>query len=148
MMNNRIMKITVIFLSFSVLFSSCGVMFGGSKYRGSIIVNEHSDAEIYSNGEKLGVGKVEKLFPRNQTLNIELRKDGCDNYVKNFSNTFRTGNFILSLFSWGLIGAMIDLGTGASFKPDHNHYPEVVKMTDKRYVFNLNYEGCPADTIK
>lgn len=137
-------KAIFIAVSSSVLFSSCGVMFGGSKYRGSIYVNNNPNAEIYSNGEKLGVGKVDRLFPRNQPLNIELRQEGCDPQVKNYYPAFRTGNFILSLLSFGLVGIGVDIGTGAVYKPDHRGYAEVSRATTKNFIFNMTYEGCPA----
>jgi len=137
-------KIILTVLVSAMLFSSCGVMFGGSKYRGSIYVNNNPQAEIYTNGEKLGVGKADRLFPRNQPLNIELRQKGCDPQVKNYYPAFRTGNFILSFLSFGLIGIGVDIGTGAAYKPDHQNYPDVSRATTNNFIFNLTYEGCPA----
>jgi hypothetical protein len=104
--------------SSSILFTSCGVMFGGSKYNAHITVKDHPNAEIYANGEKMGNGEVSGLFKRNQPLTIEVKQDKCQPKTTNFNNAFRTGNFILSVFSWGLLGLGVDLGTGAAFKPD------------------------------
>jgi hypothetical protein len=43
---------------------------------------------------------------------------------------------------WGLPGAIVDLGTGASYKPDHRHNPAIEKMSDKNLAFTVDYEGC------
>jgi hypothetical protein len=73
----------------------------------------------------LGVGQVTSLFPRDKTLFVELKQDGCPNKAQNFDKRFRTGNFIWSFLSWGVIGMAVDLGTGASYKPDHVTNPSV-----------------------
>jgi hypothetical protein len=31
-----------------------------------------------------------------------MKEDGCDTKTQTFNNAFRTGNFILSVISWGL----------------------------------------------
>jgi hypothetical protein len=55
-----------------------------------------------------------------------MKEDGCDTKTQTFNNAFRTGNFILSVISWGFrIG--VDLGTGASYKPDHKNNPAIQK---------------------
>lgn len=122
--------------------SSCGVMFGGSKFSGSIIAKDHPDAQIYVNGNNIGRGAAIGLYPRNQPLTVELRQEGCANKTETFNNTFRAGNFILSLISWGLVGILIDIGTGASYKPDHLHNPSVEQMSVKNFTFNVAYPDC------
>ena len=52
----------------SFLFNSCGVMFGGSKYNGTIKVKDKPNAEIFVNGQKLGNGQATSLFSRNQPI--------------------------------------------------------------------------------
>ena len=132
---------TLTLLSF--VCSSCGVMFGGSKFSGSIIAKDHPNAQIYVNGNKVGQGTAVGLYPRNRPLAVELKQEGCEPKTQTFDNTFRTGNFILSLLSWGLVGIAIDLGTGASYKPDHKSNPAIQKMSDKNYNFTVDYSGCP-----
>jgi len=131
----------------SVAMSSCGVMFGGSKFSGSIVVNQHPNAEIYINGSKVGKGSSIGLYPRKRDLTVELKQEGCESKTQTFYNTFRTGNFILSLSSWGLTGGLIDVATGASFKPDHKSYPEVERMSDKNYIFTMDYSECPVENF-
>lgn len=137
-------KITVIALSLSMLIflNSCGVMFGGSRYEGTIVAKDHPNAQIYVDGQKMGNGQVTGLFPRNKALNVEMKEDGCDTKTQTFNNAFRTGNFILSVISWGLIGIGVDLGTGASYKPDHKNNPAIQKVSDKKYTFNVDYSDC------
>ena len=138
----RSISIILVFVSMSILFSSCGVMFGGSKYQATIIAKDHPNAEIYVNGTKMGNGQVTTLLPRNQTLKVELKQEGCESKSQSFEKKFRTGNFILSVLSWGLIGLGVDLGTGASYKPDHKNNPAIKKESDKNYTFTVDYPAC------
>lgn len=140
-MKNRI-SIVLVSLSMLILLNSCGVMFGGSRYEGTIIAKEHPNADIYVNGQKVGKGQVTGLYARNKPLNVEIKEEGCDAKKQTFDNVFRTGNFILSVFTWGILGLGIDLGTGASYKPDHKNNPAVQKVSDKKYNFNVDYSDC------
>jgi hypothetical protein len=135
-------SIIALLLSMTILLNSCGVMFGGSKYQGTIVAKDHPNAEIYANGKKLGNGTATALFKRDQPLVIEVKQEGCETKAQTFEKTFRTGNFILSVFSFGLIGLVVDLGTGASYKPNHKKNPEIEKVSDKDYTFNIDYSNC------
>ncbi len=141
-MKNLIKPIAYLVLA-SFILSSCGVMFGGSKFSGSIIAKDHPNAQIFVNGNKVGQGTAIGLYNRNRPLKVELKQDGCEPKAQTFENTFRTGNFILSLVSWGLVGIVIDLGTGASYKPDHNSNPAIQRTSDKNFIFAVDYAGCP-----
>lgn len=128
--------------AFTFSLSSCGVIFGGSRYDATIKVLEHPNAEIYANGEKIGKGEVTKSFKRNKDLKIEVKQDGCEPKTQNFDKVFRTGNFILSAITWGIIGIGVDLGTGASYKPDAKHNDAVDQISTKKFDFNINYSEC------
>lgn len=130
-------------LSFTL--SNCGVISGGSKFNGSIIAKDHPDAQIYVNGNRIGQGAAVGQFPRNRPLTVELRQEGCETKTQTFNNTFRAGNFVLSLFAWGLVGVIIDLGTGASYKPDHRSDPAIERVSDKDFTFTVDYSGCPSN---
>lgn len=140
-MKKRI-SIVVMLLSMTVLFSSCGVMFGGSKYNGTIIAKDHPNADIYVGGKKIGTGQATALFPRDQELTVELKEAGCETKTQTFAKAFRTGNFILSVVSWGLIGLGVDLGTGASYKPDHKNNPAIKKVNTKDFTFTMDGPNC------
>jgi hypothetical protein len=118
-------------------------MFGGSRFSGSIIAKDHPNARIYVNGNNIGTGTAVGLFPRNRPLTVELKQEGCENRMQTFDNTFRAGTFVLSLVTWGLLGAIIDVATGASYKPDHKSNPAVQKMRDKNFVLTIDYSDCP-----
>lgn len=134
-----------IVISSSILLSSCGVMFGGSKYQGRIIATNHPNASIYANGQKLGTGEATSIFKRDMPLRVELKEEGCETKSVTFDKKFRTGNFILSILSFGLIGLAVDLGTGASYKPDHKGNPNVKKVDNKNFIFNVDYTECKKD---
>jgi hypothetical protein len=140
-MKKRVLLVTSL-VCLSLVFNSCGVMFGGSKYNGTIKVKDHPNAEIFVNGQKLGSGQATSLFPRNQALVVEVKEEGCPNKTQTFDKSFRTGNFILSVFSFGLIGLGVDLGTGASYKPAHNSNSAIKKLSDKNYEFEVDYSDC------
>ncbi len=129
-------------LCMSLFFNSCGVMFGGSKYNGTIKVKDKPNAEIFVNGQKLGNGQATSLFSRNQPLVIEVKQEGCPSKTQTFDKSFRTGNFILSALSFGLVGIAVDLGTGASYKPAHNSNSAIKKLSDKNYEFEVDYSEC------
>jgi len=140
-MKKRI-SVVVVSLSMLVLLNSCGVMFGGSRYEGTIVAKDRPNAAIYVDGQKMGDGQVTALFPRNKALNVELKEEGCDTKKQTFNTAFRTGNFILSVVSFGLLGLGVDLATGAVYKPDHINNPAVKKVSDKKYTFNVDYSEC------
>jgi hypothetical protein len=132
-------------ISFSSMLSGCGVIFGGSKFAGSILVKDHPKAQIYVDGSKIGQGSAVGIFSRNRPLAVQVKQEGCESKTQTFDKTFRTGNFILSFLTWGLLGAAVDLGTGASFKPDHKNNPAIQKLTDKNFVFMVDFSECPSN---
>lgn len=138
------LKVLFITLPCLFLFSSCGVMFGGSKFIGSVIVKDHPDAKIYVNGASVGQGTAIGRYPRNKPLIVELKQEGCEPKTETFYNTFRTGSFIMTFLTWGLLGALVDVATGASYKPDHKFNPAIEKLDMKNFVFTVDYSGCPA----
>ncbi len=117
-------------------------MFGGSRYNATIIAQGNPDADIYINGERMGQGQVTTLLKRDRPLKVELREEGCEPVVTNFENRFRTGNFILSALSWGILGIAVDLGTGAAYKPDHRNDPDIEKISTKDFRFTLPDADC------
>ncbi|QMU65086.1 MAG: hypothetical protein GKR88_12835 [Flavobacteriaceae bacterium] len=135
-------KLTILLCSIliSVTASSCGVIFGGSKYNATIIAKNHPNADIYVNGEKTGKGTATGTYHRNRPLEVKVKDGNCKEYTKTYHKIFRTGNFILSVISWGIIGIGVDLGTGAAYKPDHRGEPSITKVNDKNYTFTVEPE--------
>ena len=125
------------------LFSSCGIIFGGSRYNALIMVKDHPNARLTVNGVDHAHSKVLGSYKRNRTLVVEVNEEGCETKTQAFGQAFRTANFILSLATWGMIGIGIDLATGASFKPDHLHNPLIEQVNHKNFIFTVDYPGCP-----
>ncbi|MEN9322568.1 MAG: hypothetical protein RIT03_383 [Bacteroidota bacterium] len=130
----------IVFITLTM--NSCGVMFGGSKFNGTITVKDHPDAEIYVEGKKLGNGEATSIFPRNKPLVVEVKEQGCEPKQQTFEKSFRTGNFILSILGFGIIGIGVDLGTGASYKPAHDSDQNIKRLSDKNYTFLVDYSKC------
>lgn len=142
MKNVAYLLIVITLLSFTL--SSCGVIFGGAKYNATIIAREHPNASIYVNGNNIGQGTARGIYDRNEPLTVELRQEGCPNHSQTFDNTFRTGNFILSVITWGLLGIAVDLASGAAYKPDDVSNPAIQKQDLDNFIFTTDYPGCPA----
>ena len=139
-------KTTTICLLILVCTTSCGVMFGGSKFSGTITVPNHPNTNIYINGNRVGQGTTTGLYPRNQLLTVKLTQEECDPKTRTFNKTFRTGNFILTIITWAIVGIAIDLGTGGAYKPDHLSDPTIQRLSNKHYTFTIDYsEECPVD---
>jgi len=132
---------SIIFI-LSVVSSSCGVIIGGSKYQGTIIAKDHPDAEIFVDGKKIGVGQAQLLVPRNKELAVTLKQEGCPDQTIVHNKSFRTGIFILSALTTGLIGVIIDTATGASYKPDHKDDKNITKLSEKNYEIQVEYSEC------
>ncbi|HLA56014.1 MAG TPA: hypothetical protein VK623_07930 [Flavobacterium sp.] len=130
-------KIIALLLTICISMNSCGVMFGGSRYNATIIAENHPQADIYVGGQKIGTGTAKGLYKRNKPLVVELREEGCENTTKTFDNMFRTGNFILSVITFGIVGIAVDLGTGAAYKPDHKHDKNIKKTDTKDFTFTV-----------
>ena len=138
----KISTLLMLLMASTILLSSCGVMFGGSRYNGTIVVKDHPNAEIFVAGQKIGTGTATSLFPRNKPLTVQVKETGCEPKTQTFDKAFRVGNFILSAAMWGIIGLGIDLGTGASYKPAHKTNPAIQKVSDKDYTFNFDFQEC------
>lgn len=124
--------------------SSCGVIFGGSRFKGTIIVKNHPNAQVYVQGNKIGEGIAVGLFSRKLPFIVEIRQDGCDTEKFVFNNTFRTGNFLLTTLTF--VGIFVDSGTGACYKPDHISNPAIKRLSDKDYVFSIDYSQCAPES--
>ncbi|HRN99194.1 MAG TPA: hypothetical protein PLA69_07780 [Flavobacterium sp.] len=95
-------------------------------------------AEIHVDGKLIGQGEAKGKFKRNRPLTVALKENGQEIRTRTFDKEFRTGNFILSALSFGLIGIGVDLGTGAAYKPDHRHDPAIQKNSTKNFTFTVD----------
>ncbi len=120
--------------------SSCATMFRTDSYSANIKVKDNPTAKIYVNGEYLGEGEVTKILRRSKDMTVQLKQDGCPDYVKNFDKKLSVG-FIF--FNFTAIGVVVDLGNGAIYTPD-NSYSEITKVNSKEFIVELAYNDCPS----
>ncbi|MFI2742720.1 hypothetical protein ACG2LH_08275 [Zhouia sp. PK063] len=139
-MTKKFLMATAILICLTL--QSCGVMFGGSRYTATIKAKDHPNATIYVNGQKAGEGTVQGIYKRNQPLHVKLEQNNCQSTERTYYPAFRTGNFIWSVLSWGILGLGVDLGTGASYKPDHRNNSEIEKVNTKDFTFTVDYSDC------
>ena len=133
----KIMRMLAITMAASLIFSSCAVMFGGSKYNAHIELSDPG-AEIYINGMKRGTGNATILLPRKDNLNIEVQKDGCEDLNMTYPNQLRA-TFALNFISWGLVGIIIDFATGATYRPDVDT-PGVLRLNQKTFQYKVKFD--------
>ena len=122
----------------TMMLQSCAVMFGGSKYNASI--NTDPEAEIYINGFKEGKGNTTVLVPRNQNLEVNLKKEGYEDVRRVYPNKLRGGTLVLTIISWFIVGLAVDFGTGAIYKPD-TATRGVVQNDGKNFVYEVEFDG-------
>jgi len=124
------------------LFSSCATIFGGSTFYASIFVNNKPNTQIFVDGSFVGKGSAFIKYPRDKTFIIELRQEGCKPVKQIFDKTHRVGILMMNIFSFGVIGYLCDLSTGAAFKPDHKNNRAIYRRSYKHYIYTLDYSDC------
>jgi len=121
----------------------CGIIVGGTRFNGGIVVRNNPDVMIEAEGRLVGRGSGFGRFKRGRPLQITLKQEGCEPNFVTFGKRLRTASFILSaVMTWGVYGPILDVVTGASFKPDHRNNPNVTKESYKTFIFVVDYTGC------
>ncbi len=148
-MKIQFVKFLLILISLSLICSNCGVVFGGSKIGATVVVKDHPNAQVYVNGTKAEQGKIGGVYLRKKPFVVEIKQAGCDPKTQIFGNTFRTGTFLLNLL-WIAppaiaVAMLVDLTTGACYKPDHKMNPAIKKDLDTNFTFTVDYSGCPSN---
>ncbi len=134
---------TVCLAGILCLTSSCATMFRTDSYQANIKVIDNPTAKIYVNGLYLGEGEVTQTFKRSKDMTVQLKQEGCPDYVKNFDKKLSV-EFIF--FNLTVIGLVVDLGNGAIYTPD-NTYSEITKVNGKEFIVELTYHDCPNEKI-
>ena len=121
-------------------------------YKAVVIVPGHNNAVITYNGKVIGKGTAKIKIPRikaNRVL-FTVQDENCEPQKFYFtSRKFRGWSLAGSIFFWTFlvgsvllpIGTVIDLATGALWKPNNNE-PGVYKKSYKNYEYQLFYNNC------
>lgn len=131
----------VLFVSvISIMLSSCATLFGGNRYVADVVVPGREDVGIYVNGKQVGYGSATFEQKRKQRLEVTLEKDGCTPQKELFSIETRPALIVCDLV--GIVGLVVDFGTGAIYRPELRVDPRVEKVHYDRFRYNVFYEGC------
>lgn len=140
------------------LLTSCATIIGGSKYKANIEVIGRPNAKIIYNNQVQGTGTASiKIYRRNaDKFTFTVREEGCTDQTFNFtSRKFRGWAFAGSIIGWTSItrtgtplpwGAILDLATGAIWKPDVKEYG-VSKQNYKNFKYTVNYNVCTPNNL-
>lgn len=131
------------FIALSSLLSSCGVIFGGSKYSASVIARNKPDVTVsLNNGMATGRGNAMGVFMRKDPLVVNVTSPDCTPQTWFFNPKVRTGNLVLSFVGFGMVGVLVDLVTGACYQPNHMGDPMIQRVSKREFVFSVDYRGC------
>jgi hypothetical protein len=74
-------------------------------------------ARILVNGEDKGMTPTTLTLPKSRTHQVVFRLDGHGDVMVNIDRKFDAGSALLgNLFSWGLIGLVVDLSNGSAYQ--------------------------------
>ena len=139
----------------SVLFSSCALIIGGSRYKATVTVLNDPGAQISYKGAVRGVGIAAMELPRKNVDNLSfvVSKEGCEDQTFSYqSRKVRWGALIASVIFWSgypvpiPYGAIVDFASGAVYKPDDRE-PGVVKNNYNSFTYLLQYTGCEYEEV-
>jgi hypothetical protein len=105
-------------------FSSCAILFNGTKQRVSII-SQTDGGKIYVDGLPVGTNNASVKLQRKQDHIIEVKKDGCKPQYVPLDKEFQIGWSLVYLFV-NPLGIIVDAPTGAwyGFSKTHVVVPE------------------------
>lgn len=81
------------------------------------VTSDPADARILVNGEDRGATPTTLNLDRGRNYQIEFQKEGFSDQVVNVNQDFTVGWPIFgNIFSWGLIGIVVDVANGSAYK--------------------------------
>ncbi|WP_020402215.1 PEGA domain-containing protein [Gracilimonas tropica] len=113
-MKNGLRTITTALLVLFVL-TGCGTIFKGSS--ADVKVNSTpAGASVWIDGINKGTTPQTLSLKRDKNYVLEFRKDGYENVRIAVNKKFDIGTSVVgNIFSWGIVGILVDLGTGAAY---------------------------------
>ena len=115
-----------VLVSFILLLSNCATIFKGTSEE----VNFNSEpqkAEVFVNGQSMGVTPIALKLESKKTYTIEFRKDGYKSKTYNITNHVGAGWIILDVLA-GLVGVIVDAATGAWYSLDQKNVNAVLEQ--------------------
>jgi len=114
MTNSKFRVVTTLVL-FCVLSISCASIFKGSS--ADIRVNSNpAGANIFINGIDRGVTPQTLSLKRNSDYLLTFKKEGYEDLNFEIFKKFDIGTAVVgNIFSWGLVGIIVDVATGAAY---------------------------------
>lgn len=119
---------------FSVFFNYCATIVRGTSQE--LAVNSTpSNARIIVNGEDKGKTPSTLTLKRSKTYQIVFKLDGYEDLTVNIDKNFKfVPTIIGNIFSWGIIGIVVDLANGSAYQLS----PEQVNVTLASMGTSLN----------
>ncbi|MCR9133913.1 MAG: PEGA domain-containing protein [bacterium] len=114
-MNKSLIKNSALLLFAILLTTSCASIFKGSS--ADIRVNSNpSGATVMINNINRGTTPQTMSLARNENYVLTFKKDGYEDVNVEVKKKFDVGTTVVgNLFSWGLLGLVVDIATGAAY---------------------------------
>ena len=111
-----IIYICIVLISSSMI--GCATIFKGSQ--ANINVNSQpSNAEVYINGIDKGATPQTLSLDRDEDHILTFKKDGYEDVKVEVNKSFDAATTIVgNIFSWALVGIVVDVATGAAYSLD------------------------------
>lgn len=96
-------------------FLACGTIFKGSS--ADVRINSSpSGAQVFVNDINRGTTPQSLSLKRNRDYVLDFRRDGYESVKVEVNKTFDLGTTVVgNIFSWGLLGIVVDLASGAAY---------------------------------
>ena len=139
----------IIAISYFFLFQNCATIIGGSQYYATVLVNDYPDASIKYKEVLRGHGSASFKVKRNEIRSFYLNVQEKDCTEQSFSysdRVFRGGAFVGTVLGFAVPGIVVDLATGALWKPNVNQMG-VIKTDFRHFNYVIDYTGCNQSSI-
>ena len=112
-------------ISIILLVSNCATIFKGTSEEVNFNT-EPQKAEVFVNGQSMGVTPIALKLESKKTYMIEFRKEGYKSRSYNLTNHVGAGWIILDVLA-GLVGVIVDAATGAWYSLDQKNVNAVLE---------------------
>lgn len=101
---------------FAITSTGCATIIGGG-HQEIETTSTPSGARVLVDGDDMGTTPLTLNLKRDASHVVTFQLQGYDDIVVNMDKEFRAGAVLAgNLFSWGLLGMVIDVGSGAAYK--------------------------------